>query len=125
MWSIGIFHKKGRADMSAKRNPHLGSDAIKWADQQIDLNPELASEVEAELEELKLAELVRRLRKNRKMTQDQLAKELGTKQSAISRIEGGKLGNITLKTLQHLAAATGHYAVLRFTPISAGRKAAG
>ena len=50
-----------------------------------------------------------RIRKN--MTQKQLAKKAGIAQSAVSRIESGKI-NSTLMSIQKLLAFTGHKIVI-------------
>lgn len=65
-------------------------------------------EVRAHYEELRpryqiIGEIIKQ-RQRRKMTQEQLAKRLGTTQSAVARIEAGK-SNLTLETLERVAEA--------------------
>ena len=54
-------------------------------------------------DEKKIAEL----RKQKGLSQQQLAKLMGTSQQAISRIESGEYDGFTLKTLEKIAEATG------------------
>ena len=54
--------------------------------------------------EFAVIESVIRKRLQKKMTQAQLAKKLGTKQSAVARLEGGTY-NPTIKFLQRVAEA--------------------
>ena len=50
---------------------------------------------------------IRQARKARHMTQDQLARAIGTGQSYISALESGSQPNVTLDVLQRIAAAMG------------------
>jgi transcriptional regulator with XRE-family HTH domain len=50
---------------------------------------------------------IRQARKARHMTQDQLARAIGTGQSYISALENGSQPNVTLDLLQRIAAAMG------------------
>ncbi len=56
--------------------------------------------------ELEVAAMIHRLRKKRGISQEQLAHWMGTKQSAIARLEGGG-ENITLSRLQRIASVLG------------------
>ena len=60
-----------------------------------------------EREALKLAMRITKLREKRGLSQQQLAKLMGTSQQAISRIESGEYEGFTLKTLEKIAEATG------------------
>jgi transcriptional regulator with XRE-family HTH domain len=53
------------------------------------------------------------------LTQAQLAKRMGTTQSAIARLEGGRLPSV--KTLQKFAQATGTRPVVKFVPLGKSR----
>jgi DNA-binding XRE family transcriptional regulator len=55
---------------------------------------------------LNLAEKITSLRKKLRMTQSELARRMGTKQQAISRLENGDYEGFTLKTLEKIAAVT-------------------
>ncbi len=58
----------------------------------------------AEMLSSRLSKMVRTLRTDRGWTQKQLAKKLGTTQSAISRIESAEYGKVNVSTLLALAA---------------------
>jgi len=55
---------------------------------------------------------LREVRKDRKLTQAELAERSGVPQSTISRIEAGGTGSITLANLERLADALGINAAL-------------
>lgn len=59
----------------------------------------------AEMLSSRLAKMIRSLREQRGWSQKQLADELGTTQSAISRIESAQYGKVTVATLLAVAAA--------------------
>jgi len=53
-------------------------------------------------EQLKIAYQILQLRKNKKMTQVELARKIGTKQSNVARMEAGQQ-NFTIEILQKIA----------------------
>lgn len=55
---------------------------------------------------LELAKRITALRKKLRITQAELARRMGTKQQAISRLEKGDYEGFTLKTLEKIAAVT-------------------
>lgn len=55
------------------------------------------------------------LRIKKGLTQEELAKKIGTGQAAISRIENG-IGNASIRLIQRLADALGLKVELKFTP---------
>lgn len=63
---------------------------------------DLKKMVEEELELLRIAKQISDVRKKNKMTQEQVAKKLGTTQSVIARIEAGKQ-NISFNILFKIA----------------------
>jgi len=67
-------------------------------------------------EEFNLAESLIKARSEAALTQDQLAKKMGTTQAAIARLESGKSLPST-RTLQRFAAATGTRLRIAFAPI--------
>lgn len=79
----------------------FGKIAEKWR-----TDPEYQREFDALEEEFELAAAVIKARHDAGLTQDELAQRMGTTQSAIARIEGGKSSPSTT-TLKKLAAATG------------------
>lgn len=67
-----------------------------------------------EKQALKLAMKIAELREKKGLSQQQLAKLMGTSQQAISRIESGKYEGFTLKTLEKIAEATGMRVKIEF-----------
>jgi DNA-binding XRE family transcriptional regulator len=70
-------------------------------------DPEFKALYREERRALQLALKVAKLREKKGLTQQQLAKLMGTSQQAISRIESGEYEGFTLKTLEKIAEATG------------------
>ena len=68
-------------------------------------SPAYAAEYDALEGEFSIAREVIRARKAAQLTQQQLADRMGTSQTAIARMEGGKLPS--MRTLERLAEATG------------------
>lgn len=79
----------------------FGKIAEKWH-----ADPEFQREFDGLEEEFELAAAVIKARFEAGLTQEELARRMGTTQSAIARIEGGK-SNPSTTTLKKLAAATG------------------
>jgi len=69
-------------------------------------NPEFAKEFEKGYESLKIGVLLRQSRKEAGITQEELARKLKTKKSAISRIENHS-EDIRLSTLKNYVEALG------------------
>jgi|LauGreDrversion4_2_1035121.scaffolds.fasta_scaffold108690_3 ribosome-binding protein aMBF1 (putative translation factor) len=69
-------------------------------------DPDFQRDFDALAEEFELAAALIKARTEAGLTQDQLAARMGTTQSVIARMEGGKSRPSTT-TLQKLAAATG------------------
>ncbi len=69
-------------------------------------NPEFRAEYEKVDAEFALVEALVRARTNANLTQAQLAKKIGTTQSAIARLEGGRVSP-SVSTLRRYAQATG------------------
>ena len=70
-------------------------------------DPEFKRHYEDERQALKLAIKIAALREQKGLSQQELAKRMGTSQQAISRIESGEYEGFTLKTLEKIAEATG------------------
>ena len=77
-------------------------------------NPEFKKHYLEERQALKLAMKIAELREKKGLSQQQLAKLMGTSQQAISRIESGKYEGFTLKTLEKIAEATGMRVKIEF-----------
>jgi transcriptional regulator with XRE-family HTH domain len=70
-------------------------------------NPKFRTEYEALEDEFTLAKEIIALRIKNKLTQKQLAQQIGTSQPAIARIESGSYHNVSLSFLRRLADALG------------------
>lgn len=80
------------------------SDLRQYIKQREARDPEFKATREASQAEFDVALQIARLRNKRQVTQQQLADLIGTKQSAISRIESGDC-NMTVDMLEKVAAA--------------------
>jgi transcriptional regulator with XRE-family HTH domain len=67
-----------------------------------------------ERQALKLAMKIAKLREKKGLSQQQMAKLMGTSQQAVSRIESGEYEGFTLKTLEKIAKATGTKVKIEF-----------
>ena len=70
-------------------------------------DPEFKTHYQEERQALKLAIKIAKLRDQKGLSQQELAKLMGTSHQAISRIESGEYEGFTLKTLEKIAEATG------------------
>ncbi len=75
---------------------------------------EFKKHYQEERQALKLAMKIAELRDQRGLSQQELAKLMGTSQQAISRIESGAYEGFTLKTLEKIAEATGMRVKIEF-----------
>jgi DNA-binding XRE family transcriptional regulator len=77
-------------------------------------DPEFNAYYQEERQALKLALKIAKLRDKKGLSQQELAKLMGTSQQAISRIESGDYEGFTLKTLEKIAKATGTRVKIEF-----------
>ncbi len=77
-------------------------------------DPEFRTHYQEERQALKLAMKITKLREKKGLSQQELAKLMGTSQQAISRIESGDYEGFTLKTLEKIAEATGTQLEIEF-----------
>lgn len=77
-------------------------------------DPEFKTHYEEERQALKLAMKIAKLREKKGLSQQQMAKLMGTSQQAVSRIESGEYEGFTLKTLEKIAEATGTKVKIEF-----------
>jgi DNA-binding XRE family transcriptional regulator len=77
-------------------------------------DPEFKKCYQEERQALKLAMQIAELRERKGLSQQELAKLMGTSQQAISRIESGEYEGFTLKTLEKIAEATGMRVKIEF-----------
>lgn len=86
-------------------------------------DPDFQRDYKALAEEFELAAAVIRARTEAGLTQAQLAARMGTRQSVIARMEGGKAQPSTT-TLKKLAAATGTRLRISFEPAKRHKQSA-
>jgi HTH-type transcriptional regulator/antitoxin HipB len=77
-------------------------------------DPEFKVHYQEEKQALMLAIKISELREKKGLSQQQLAKLMGTSQQAISRIESGEYEGFTLKTLEKIAESTGMRVKIEF-----------
>jgi DNA-binding XRE family transcriptional regulator len=80
-------------------------------------DPEFKTHYQEERQSLKLAIKIAELPEKKGLSQQQLAKLMGTSQQAISRIESGEYEGFTLKTLEKIAEATGMRVNIEFVAV--------
>jgi ribosome-binding protein aMBF1 (putative translation factor) len=79
-------------------------------------DPEVRKEYDALKAEFKLAEEIIRARAKAKMTQAELARRIGTKSTAISRLESPNYGKASISMLKKVAQALGCELQIRLVP---------
>ncbi|MFZ2361727.1 MAG: helix-turn-helix transcriptional regulator [Anaerolineae bacterium] len=82
------------------------SDVRKYVQKRKAIDPEFAAGFDAGYEDFKIGVLLRQAREAAGMTQDEVARRLGTKKSAISRMEN-HADDVRLSTLRNYAEAVG------------------
>lgn len=80
-------------------------------------DPEYRAAYEALDEEFALIKALMKARKRSRLSQAEIASRMGTTESAVSRLESGRIKPST-RTLERYAAATGHRLKISFEPIS-------
>jgi DNA-binding XRE family transcriptional regulator len=78
------------------------SDLDRYVEKRTRREPEFATIVHEEYENLRIGELIRNLREEHHMSQEALAKRLSTTKSAISRLEN-HADSVRLSTLERVA----------------------
>jgi transcriptional regulator with XRE-family HTH domain len=73
-------------------------------------------------EEFVLASAVMEVRKRAGLTQEELARRMGTTQPVVARLESGRT-RPSMRTLERLAEATGSRLLIGFAPLGAKRPA--
>ncbi|MCG8512035.1 MAG: helix-turn-helix domain-containing protein [Rhodospirillales bacterium] len=79
-------------------------------------NPEVRAEYEARKPEYEIASVLIAARKKARLTQEEVAIRMGTKQATVSRLESGR-HKPSFKTIEKYAEATGHRAVMKLIPV--------
>jgi ribosome-binding protein aMBF1 (putative translation factor) len=96
-------------------------DAVAILKKRLENNPRLKALVEEERVNFQAALAIRDARKKMGLTQAKLAKEIGTTQSVIARLENADYRGHTLKMLEHIAEALGRRVEISFKPVSEHR----
>lgn len=91
------------------------SDLTRYAQARAARDPEFADGLETGYEDFKIGVLLRQAREQAGLTQEEVAKRLETKKSAISRIENST-GSMRLSTLERYARAIGWQLSLELRP---------
>ena len=79
-------------------------------------NQELNARCQRELTRLQLADQILKLREKGALSQAQLARKIGTHQSAVARMEQSTYRGYSVATLAKIAAAAGARLEVRFVP---------
>src|SRR5688572_15558491 len=90
------------------------SDGIQLLDKIMDDDPEMRALIAEERANLQVATEIYNLRTKAKLSQEQLAKKVGTTQSVISRLEDADYDGHSLSMLQRIAAALNKRVEVRF-----------
>lgn len=85
-------------------------------------DPKYRKAYESLEEEFVLASAVVELRSRAGLTQEELARKMGTTQPVVARLESGR-ARPSMRTLERLAQATGSRVRISFEPIHAKRRA--
>ncbi|MGV3550792.1 helix-turn-helix domain-containing protein [Rhizobium sp.] len=80
-------------------------------------DPEYRAAYESMEEEFALIKALMKARKRSRLSQAEIASRMGTTESAVSRLESGRVKPST-RTLERYAAATGHRLKISFEPLS-------
>ena len=75
--------------------------------------------LEEERQRVALGDLIRQLREAKHLTQAQLARKVGTSQSAIARLEDANYTGQKLGTIAKVAAALGHQVEVNLVKVKA------
>jgi len=86
--------------------------------EQLEADPELAAMVEEERRKLEIGFKIQRMRQAAGLTQTQLARMVGTAQSAIARIESGEYERLSLTTLLKVTHALGSSLDIQFRRVN-------
>ncbi len=89
------------------------SDLQRYIEQRSQRDPEFAEEFESGYADFKIGVMLRQAREKAGLTQEEVANRLGTKKSAISRIEN-HAEDIRLSTLRAYAKAVGAKLQIQF-----------
>src|SRR6185295_5640083 len=98
------------------RKPEKTSDAVEILDRMMGKDPELRRFVEEARINAVVAQLIYNARRKAGLTQEALAKLVGTKQPVIARLEDADYEGHSLTMLQRIAEALNQRIEIRFKP---------
>jgi len=108
--------------MKAKIENRKTTDALTILDRMAGASPELRRLTEEARINAAVAQLIYAARTQAGLSQAQLAAQMGTKQSVISRLEDADYDGHSLSMLQRIATALGQCLEIRFlSPVKVGR----
>ena len=93
------------------------SNALEILKRRAKRDPELQRLYEEEKVNYQVALLIRKVREDLGLTQDELAKRIGTTQSVISRLEDADYKGHSLSILKRIASALKRRIVIKMDPI--------
>ena len=96
-----------------KKNPHVGGNVGDYLRERRKADTSFDVGVQVAFDTLQLAKQIRQLREQTSISQEQLAKLIGTKHPAIARLESGKVVP-KLDLLQKIAIALGTKLEIKF-----------
>lgn len=94
--------------IKVRTSPRGTTDGLKILDALFFRTPRMRRLLAEEHQRVTLGDLIRDLREKAGLTQAQLARKVGTSQSAIARIEDANYTGSKLATIAKIAAALGH-----------------
>ena len=100
------------------------SDAVQIMHAMIGDDPEMQAMIEEEREKRRVARLIYEARTAAGLTQAELAARVGTRQSAIARLEDADYEGHTLTMLERIAQALDYQVGVRFVPRQARQSGA-
>jgi HTH-type transcriptional regulator / antitoxin HipB len=99
------------------------SDVKRYVQKRADRDPEFAENYDVGYADFKIGVILRQAREAAGMTQDEVAKKLQTKKSAISRIEN-HADDVRLSTIRRYAEAVGANLQIRLASSERGKRKA-
>ncbi len=112
----GLFYKSQRTRLRRGIKIKKTRDATAILNRRLEKSPTLKQMVEEERVNYQAALEIRQARKKAGLTQAELAREIGTTQSVIARLEGADYQGHTLKMLEHIAEALGRRVEIHLRP---------
>jgi DNA-binding XRE family transcriptional regulator len=107
--------------MAVRREKESGDTLDEFIRDERERDPRFRAEFDAEVARLRWAREIKALREGARLTQAQLASRAGTHQTAIARLESGRVVP-SLDLVERLARVAGRHVELRFVATRDGTK---